>query len=79
MHSHVSGSTPVGSVSTPIVNRGEEVGEGVKSKEYETKNVSKKTVPDSLSAQHGKKNVQNTDPGPAAAVTCLRNARRILC
>ena len=55
VHSHVRGSTPMGSVSTPIVNRGEEVGEGVKSKEYETKNVSK-TVPDSLkSAQHRKK------------------------
>ena len=67
-------------ISTPLVNRGEEVGEGIKSKECETKKVSKKNVPDSLkSAQHGKKNVQNTDPRPATAVTCLRNARRILC
>ena len=69
----------MGSISTPIVNRGEEVGEGIKSKECETKNGSKKNVSHSLkSAQHGKR-VQNTDPGPATAVTCLRNARRTLC
>ena len=79
MHSHESGSTPMGSISTPILNRGEEVGEGIKSKECETKNGSKKNVPGSLkSAQQGK-SVHNTDPGPAVAVTCLRNARRTLC
>ena len=41
--------------------------------------VPKEIVPDSLKgAQHGK-NVQDTDPGPAVAVTCLRNSRRTLC
>ena len=40
LHSVKNGSTPVGFTSSPIVNRGEKVGEGVKYQECETKNVS---------------------------------------
>ena len=68
----------MGSILIPIVNRGEEVGEEALRMRNE-KRVHKKCSWFAEECSAWEKNVQNTDPGTAAAVTCLRNACRILC